>query len=96
VKNNVKGNILLSADSVESRMLGIARNELVFGRQIGLDEVCREIDAVTPEQVRAFAQKLLGAGPLSETRAIFAMGPKSRCFKPKGRGSLAGQGFKFV
>jgi predicted Zn-dependent peptidase len=92
VKNNVKSNILLSSDSVESRMLSIARNELTFGRQIGLDEVCREIDAVTLDQVKALAQKLLDGSE----RAIFAMGPKARCFKLKGKSSVAAMGFKLI
>jgi predicted Zn-dependent peptidase len=71
-KDNLKGTILLSADNVESRMSSIARNEIVFGRYIGVDEVCREIDAVTPEQIRRLARQLLGDG----SRAVLAMGPK--------------------
>ncbi|MDR3607284.1 MAG: pitrilysin family protein [Oligoflexia bacterium] len=84
IKDSVKGSILLSTDSVESRMFSIARNELVYGRQITPEEVCREIDAVTPEQIRALAEKILGH---EGNRAILAMGPKP------GRARLASMGF---
>ncbi|MEW6219207.1 MAG: pitrilysin family protein [Thermodesulfobacteriota bacterium] len=69
-----KGNLFLSADSVESRMLRLAQNELYFGRQVTLEEVAAGIDAVRPEEVRDLAAELMDwpamttvvLGPLAE------------------------------
>ncbi|MCM2279420.1 MAG: insulinase family protein [Oligoflexia bacterium] len=72
IKDNLKGTILLSSDSSESRMSSIARNELFLGAYVPPEEVCRQIDAVTPQDVRRVARKLLREGK----RCILALGPK--------------------
>ncbi|MCM2321902.1 MAG: insulinase family protein [Oligoflexia bacterium] len=72
VKDNLKGTILLSSDSSESRMSSIARNELFLGRYVSPEEVCEQIDAVTPRDIRRVARKLLRDG----RRCILALGPK--------------------
>lgn len=72
IKNNLKGTILLSSDSVESRMSSIAKNEIFLGKYVPVDEVCKLIDEVTPQDIRRVARKLLREG----RRSIFALGPK--------------------
>ena len=72
IKDNLKGTILLSNDSVESRMSSIAKNEIFFGKYVSADEVCKMIDDVKPEDIRRVARKLLRDG----TRSILAVGPK--------------------
>lgn len=72
IKDNLKGTILLSSDSVESRMSSIAKNEIFFGRYVPVDEVCKAIDAVTPQDVRRVARKLLKPGK----SGVLALGPR--------------------
>ncbi|MEK6706492.1 MAG: pitrilysin family protein, partial [Bdellovibrionota bacterium] len=72
IKDNLKGTILLSSDSVEARMSSIAKNDIFFNRYIGVDEICREVDAVSPQDVRRVARKLLR----DERRSWLALGPK--------------------
>jgi predicted Zn-dependent peptidase len=72
VQDNFKGTVLLSADSVESRMSSIARNEIFFGRYVPVEEICARIDEVTPEQLRKVARK----GLKDDHRSILALGPK--------------------
>lgn len=71
IKENLKAGIQLSSDSVESRMISIAKNEIIFGRYFSTDEVCAEIDQVTAEDIRRVARKLLA----TDDRSILALGP---------------------
>jgi predicted Zn-dependent peptidase len=71
IKDNLKGTILLSSDSVESRMSSIAKNEIFLGRYFPVDEVCRQIDEVTPNDIRRVARKLLRDGK----RSLLCVGP---------------------
>lgn len=71
IKNNLKGTLLLASDDVESRMTSIAKNEIFFGEYVPVSEVLAMIDAVTPQDIRRLARKLLRHG----TRSIVAMGP---------------------
>jgi predicted Zn-dependent peptidase len=72
IQDNLKGTILLSADSVESRMSSIAKNEIFLERYVSVEDVCRQIDKVTPEDVRRMANLLFQ----NDRRSIFALGPK--------------------
>jgi predicted Zn-dependent peptidase len=53
-KEYLKGSMYLNAESTDSRMNRLARNEFLFGRLIPFEEIESEIDAVTPEQVRGW------------------------------------------
>ena len=64
-KNQLKGNMLLGLETSTSRMHRLATCELYFGRDIPLDEVAREIDAVDNDAVVVLAQRLLATGPLA-------------------------------
>ncbi len=72
VKDNLKGTILLSSDSVESRMSSIAKNEIFFNRFFSVEDVCQMIDQVGPADIRRVARKILG----KSTPSILALGPK--------------------
>ena len=72
IKDNLKGTILLSSDSVESRMSSIAKNEIFLGKYVGVDEVCKLIESVTPQDIRRVARKILGHGK----RSVLMLGPK--------------------
>jgi len=50
-KSQLKGNMLLGMESTESRMNRVARNEIYFRRDIPIDELGREIEKVTNDQV---------------------------------------------
>src|SRR6516164_2448115 len=50
-KNQLKGNMLLGMESTDSRMNRLARNEIYFRRDVPLEEIAREIEGVTNDQV---------------------------------------------
>jgi predicted Zn-dependent peptidase len=50
-KSQLKGNMLLGMESTDSRMNRLARNEIYFRRDIPLEEIAREIEDVTNDQV---------------------------------------------
>lgn len=70
-KESLKGSVMLSLESTGSRMYKLARSELYYGRQIGLDEIIRRIDAVSSDAVRQMAVEIFTADQL----AMAAIGP---------------------
>ncbi len=70
-KESLKGVIMLSLESTDSRMFNLARSQIYFGRQFSLDEILARIDAVTAEQVQAMAAETL----VPERLALAAIGP---------------------
>ncbi len=75
-KDYLKGSTLLGLESTMSRMSNLARQEMYFGRYISLDEIGRQVDAVTAADVQSVARELLQSdrialtvlGPLNGTR----------------------------
>ncbi len=57
-KESMKGSLMLSLESTDSRMFKLGRSELYHGRQISLDELIARIDAVTADDVQAMANAL--------------------------------------
>jgi predicted Zn-dependent peptidase len=57
-KESIKGSLMLSLESTDSRMFKLGRSELYHGRQISLDELMARIDAVTADDVQAMAAAL--------------------------------------
>jgi len=57
-KSQIKGNMLLSLESSESRMSRLAKNEIYFGRDIEPEEIAQAISAVTAQDVVAVAEDL--------------------------------------
>jgi len=70
-KEHLKGSIFLAAESTDNRMNRVAKNEFHFGRYIPFDEIARNIDATTPEDVTGLAARLLDPSRM----ALVALGP---------------------
>lgn len=58
-KESLKGNLMLALETSGSRMTKLARSEQYFGRQITLDEILGDVDAVREADVRRVAEELL-------------------------------------
>jgi predicted Zn-dependent peptidase len=63
-KSQLKGTILLSLESSESRMSRLAKNEMYFGRSVEPSEVSEAISQVSHDDVLALARQLF-AGRMS-------------------------------
>ncbi|HEV2349046.1 MAG TPA: pitrilysin family protein [Terriglobia bacterium] len=70
-KDYLKGSMLLSLESTPSRMSNLARQEMIFGRHISLDEIAAGIDAVTTADVRDVARDLF----VRDEIALTVLGP---------------------
>jgi predicted Zn-dependent peptidase len=57
-KDHLKGSLMLSLESTSSRMSHLARQEIYFGRQFGLDEIMEGIEAVDTQQVERIANEV--------------------------------------
>jgi predicted Zn-dependent peptidase len=70
-KESLKGSLMLGLETPGSRMTKLARSEMYFGRQITLDEILADVDAVRGEDVRRVACELL----VPDRLAVAAIGP---------------------
>jgi predicted Zn-dependent peptidase len=70
-KDFLKGSTLLGLESTMSRMSNLARQQMYFGRYISMDEIAREVEAVTAADVLAVARELLDRKRL----ALTVLGP---------------------
>jgi predicted Zn-dependent peptidase len=66
-KDHLKGSLMLSLENTASRMSHLARQEIYFDRQFGLDETLQGIERVTAADVRRVAEDLFRNGSLSAT-----------------------------
>ncbi|HEX3704871.1 MAG TPA: pitrilysin family protein [Vicinamibacterales bacterium] len=66
-KDHLKGSLMLSLENTASRMSHLARQEIYFDRQFGLDETLQGIDAVTPDDVQRVATELFHHDSLAAT-----------------------------
>jgi predicted Zn-dependent peptidase len=66
-KDHLKGSLMLSLENTASRMSHLARQEIYFDRQFGLDETLQGIERVTPDDVQRVAADLFRNGTLSAT-----------------------------
>ncbi len=81
-KESLKGSLMLALETPGSRMTKLARSEQYFGRQITLDEIIADVDAVRGEDVRRLAQDLL----VPDRLALAAIGPFGQ--QPALRGAI--------
>ncbi|HEY7514335.1 MAG TPA: pitrilysin family protein [Vicinamibacteria bacterium] len=63
-KDHLKGSLMLSLENTGARMSHLARQEIYFGRQFGLDEITAGIEGVTTDDVQRVASEIM-AGPLT-------------------------------
>jgi predicted Zn-dependent peptidase len=82
VKQSLKGMMLLSSDGAENIMQSNAIDEIYFGESYSIEEVCRELDRVTPQDVKRVARKIFANGK----RSVVVYGPRP---SPKMRKKLA-------
>src|SRR5258707_12993364 len=66
-KDHLKGSLMLSLENTASRMSHLARQEIYFDRQFGLDETLEGIEQVTTEDVQRVAGDLFKNDALSAT-----------------------------
>ena len=66
-KDHLKGSLMLSLENTASRMSHLARQEIYFDRQFGLDETLQGIERVTTQDVQRVAVDLFRDGSLSAT-----------------------------
>jgi len=59
-RDYLTGSYQLSYESIESRMMGLARDEFIFGRRIPLDEILDNINRTTLDQIVSLASSLFG------------------------------------
>jgi predicted Zn-dependent peptidase len=59
VKTQLKGNFMLGLENVANRMLRLGRMEIYLGDYQSLEDVCRQIDALTAKRIQTVAEKLL-------------------------------------
>src|ERR1051325_8961362 len=66
-KDHLKGSLMLSLENTANRMSHLARQEIYFDRQFGLDETLHGIDRVTPDDVQRVAVDLFKEHALAAT-----------------------------
>jgi len=59
----VKGTLVLSQEDTGSRMSRIGKSELVYGENLGFDQILQEISNVSNEEIRAVASEFLTKSP---------------------------------
>jgi predicted Zn-dependent peptidase len=57
-KDQLKSNMVIGLESSGSRMSNLARQQIYFGRFFGVDEIIKEIEAVSSADVQELAQRL--------------------------------------
>jgi predicted Zn-dependent peptidase len=72
-KNQMKGSLMLSLESSQSRMGKLAKDELSLGRSMSLDEILGEIDRVSADHVLQLSRELFDLSRLS----VSVLGPVS-------------------
>jgi predicted Zn-dependent peptidase len=66
-KDHLKGSLMLSLESTSSRMSHLARQEIYFDRQFGLDETLEGVERVTQDDLQRVARDLFADGGLAAT-----------------------------
>ena len=64
-REHLIGGILLGAESTDSRMMRLTKNEYVFGRFISYDELLARLEKVTVDEVVALSQEIFQPGKVS-------------------------------
>jgi len=73
-KGQIKGNVLLSLESMSTRLGRMGKSEMYFGRQVDAEEIHEKIEAVTVEDVLEVAREVIDLGGSS---SVF-LGPVDR------------------
>jgi len=79
VKDQIKGNLVLSLETSNSHMGRIARQEIYFGKYLSVDDIIRSVDKVTAEQVQRLARQLF----TRESLSLSILGPLNKADVPE-------------
>jgi predicted Zn-dependent peptidase len=66
-KDHLKGSLMLNLESTSSRMSHLARQEIYFDRQFGLDDTLEGVERVTTEDLQRVSHDLFADGSLGAT-----------------------------
>lgn len=72
-KEHFRGALLLSLEDTGARMSRLAKQEIYFQRHIGIDEILKKVDQVSPGQIQSLANSLFQ----QDTLAMASIGPLS-------------------
>lgn len=78
VKNQIKGNLILSLESSNSHMTRLARQEIYYGKYLSIDDIVKGVEKVTRDEINQLAQKLFKKGNLS----LAILGPLAKADVP--------------
>jgi len=78
VRNQIKGSLVLSLESSNSHMSRLARQEIYFGKYMSMDDIIKNVEKVTAEQVQRLAQQVFSR----DTISLAILGPLSRADVP--------------
>ncbi|MGV8073091.1 MAG: M16 family metallopeptidase [Syntrophobacteraceae bacterium] len=70
-KEQLKGSMYLNAESTDSRMNRLAKNEFLFGRYVPFEESEEKINKVTPQEIQSWFRNIFEPGRL----ALMLFGP---------------------
>jgi predicted Zn-dependent peptidase len=74
VRNQIRAGLLMSLESPSARAGQLARQQILWGRPIPLQETVDRINRITSERVKTVARQILDAGAIS----LAGIGPVSR------------------
>jgi predicted Zn-dependent peptidase len=66
-REQIKGNLLMALESTSTRMARMAKCLLYFGRIVPVEEIVQKVDAITEDEVQAFARKIFTPGQCAMT-----------------------------
>jgi predicted Zn-dependent peptidase len=78
VKDQIKGNLVLSLETSNSHMGRIARQEIYFGKYLSVDDIIKAVDKVTAAQIQGLAKQLF----MRENLSLSILGPLNRADIP--------------
>jgi len=73
-KNQFRGGVVMSQESMNSRMMRMGRNELTYDRVLPIEEIMGKITSVTCDDVAQVAEHLFGR----DTYAMATVGPSQK------------------
>jgi predicted Zn-dependent peptidase len=65
-KEAIKGSLIIGLESSSHRMIRMAQSELYYNRIKSIDEIIKEIDSVTPEEIIEMANDLLNESSITK------------------------------
>jgi predicted Zn-dependent peptidase len=66
-KSQLKGNLVLALETVNSKMINIARQEIYYGKYFSPDEIIQAVDSITPDEMKELSRRLVSDGPFALT-----------------------------